>query len=218
MEARCWPEHGHRSASDGEGRPATEPSGNQGASCPLRLPSGCCWADSLVLTLFTLKATCPRPDVRRDRFALLGLTTCLRHPRHHPAAARSAAGGRRGHAGVPELASHAAVAAFAVERDRRTRLAAAGGTTGYVRDVTAGLFDPPSTCPASASSCRSCWPAGRLPANPIFVALAVCSDVGGYFAGILLGKHPMAPKISPKKTWEGFAGSVLSGWPAARSC
>jgi phosphatidate cytidylyltransferase len=44
----------------------------------------------------------------------------------------------------------------------------------------------------------------------IFVALAVCSDVGGYFAGILFGKHLMAPAISPKKTWEGFAGSLLA--------
>jgi phosphatidate cytidylyltransferase len=36
----------------------------------------------------------------------------------------------------------------------------------------------------------------------------VLSDTGGYVAGVLLGKHPMAPKISPKKSWEGFAGSV----------
>src|ERR1022692_552538 len=40
--------------------------------------------------------------------------------------------------------------------------------------------------------------------------LAVCSDVGGYFAGILIGRHPMAPTISPKKTWEGLAGSVVA--------
>jgi phosphatidate cytidylyltransferase len=44
----------------------------------------------------------------------------------------------------------------------------------------------------------------------IFVVLTVCSDVGGYFAGILIGRHPMAPVISPKKTWEGFAGSVVA--------
>jgi phosphatidate cytidylyltransferase len=43
----------------------------------------------------------------------------------------------------------------------------------------------------------------------IFLILAVCSDVGGYFTGILLGRHLMAPAISPKKTWEGFAGSAL---------
>lgn len=40
------------------------------------------------------------------------------------------------------------------------------------------------------------------------VLLTAANDTGGYFAGILAGKHPMAPNISPKKSWEGFAGSV----------
>lgn len=47
------------------------------------------------------------------------------------------------------------------------------------------------------------------------VALAllvpVANDVGGYAFGVFLGKHPMAPSISPKKSWEGFAGSLVSG-------
>jgi phosphatidate cytidylyltransferase len=43
----------------------------------------------------------------------------------------------------------------------------------------------------------------------VFIITTVCSDVGGYAAGVLFGKHPMAPTISPKKSWEGFAGSVL---------
>ncbi|MEV0899023.1 phosphatidate cytidylyltransferase [Actinoplanes sp. NPDC049802] len=38
----------------------------------------------------------------------------------------------------------------------------------------------------------------------------VLSDTGGYAAGVFLGKHPMAPRISPKKSWEGFAGSVTA--------
>jgi phosphatidate cytidylyltransferase len=38
----------------------------------------------------------------------------------------------------------------------------------------------------------------------------VLSDTGGYAAGVFLGKRPMAPKISPKKSWEGFAGSVAA--------
>ena len=37
----------------------------------------------------------------------------------------------------------------------------------------------------------------------------VSSDVGGYAVGVLFGKHPMVPKISPKKSWEGFAGSMI---------
>ena len=44
-----------------------------------------------------------------------------------------------------------------------------------------------------------------------FLIVVVCSDVGGYAAGVLFGRHPMAPAISPKKSWEGFAGSVAAG-------
>ncbi|BCJ66987.1 phosphatidate cytidylyltransferase [Polymorphospora rubra] len=46
----------------------------------------------------------------------------------------------------------------------------------------------------------------------IFVVLAavVLSDTGGYAVGVLLGRHPMAPSISPKKSWEGFGGSVTA--------
>ena len=40
--------------------------------------------------------------------------------------------------------------------------------------------------------------------------VVVSVDVGAYATGLSFGKHPMAPLISPKKTWEGFAGSVLA--------
>ena len=43
-----------------------------------------------------------------------------------------------------------------------------------------------------------------------FIVAVVCSDVGGYVAGVLFGKHTMSPTISPKKSWEGFGGSVLA--------
>jgi phosphatidate cytidylyltransferase len=39
----------------------------------------------------------------------------------------------------------------------------------------------------------------------------VASDVGGYAVGVLFGKHPMVPSISPNKSWEGLAGSLLFG-------
>ncbi len=49
-----------------------------------------------------------------------------------------------------------------------------------------------------------------------FILVTIASDIGGYVAGVLFGKHPMAPVISPKKSWEGFAGSVVAtvaaGW------
>ncbi len=43
-----------------------------------------------------------------------------------------------------------------------------------------------------------------------FIIVAVASDTGAYVAGLSFGKHPMAPRISPKKTWEGFAGAVVA--------
>lgn len=42
-----------------------------------------------------------------------------------------------------------------------------------------------------------------------WVLLSVANDTGGWAFGIMWGKHPMAPKISPKKSWEGFAGSLV---------
>ena len=44
----------------------------------------------------------------------------------------------------------------------------------------------------------------------LYVALAtICADTGAYFTGILFGKHKMNPRISPKKTWEGFFGGII---------
>lgn len=42
-----------------------------------------------------------------------------------------------------------------------------------------------------------------------FVVLIACNDTFGYLVGILIGKHPLVSKISPKKTWEGLAGSLV---------
>ncbi|WFE61746.1 phosphatidate cytidylyltransferase [Micromonospora sp. WMMD712] len=44
----------------------------------------------------------------------------------------------------------------------------------------------------------------------VTLVAVVLSDTGGYAAGANLGKHPMAPSISPKKSWEGFGGSVTA--------
>ncbi|MET0812414.1 MAG: phosphatidate cytidylyltransferase [Microbacterium sp.] len=43
-----------------------------------------------------------------------------------------------------------------------------------------------------------------------FIIVVVSADVGAYAAGVSFGRHPMAPRISPKKTWEGFAGAALA--------
>lgn len=86
-----------------------------------------------------------------------------------------------------------------------------GGSEGYLRDVTASIFTA-AYVPLFASF-------GALLVEPhdgsarvlCFLIAVVCSDTGGYVAGVLFGKHPMAPSISPKKSWEGLAGSLVVG-------
>lgn len=92
------------------------------------------------------------------------------------------------------------------------RLLMAGLTTApknYMRDVSVAVFvlvwiAVPGALGAMLSD--GDYGAQRVVA---LILLVVCSDVGGYVAGVLFGKHPMAPAISPKKSWEGFAGSIL---------
>jgi phosphatidate cytidylyltransferase len=89
-----------------------------------------------------------------------------------------------------------------------------GGAPGYLRDVSASVFTA-AYVPMFASF------AGMLVVPPdgtarvlCFLICVVCSDTGGYTAGVLFGRHPMAPSISPKKSWEGFTGSTVAGLAA----
>jgi phosphatidate cytidylyltransferase len=82
------------------------------------------------------------------------------------------------------------------------------GTEDFVRDATASSF-------VLAYAPLMGGFAALIAASPdgadrvlTFIVLSIASDIGGYAAGVLFGKHPMAPRISPKKSWEGFAGSV----------
>ena len=85
------------------------------------------------------------------------------------------------------------------------------GAVHYVRDVTAGMFTAayvPLFCSFATLMVVADDGLGRV---LTFLICGVASDIGGYAAGVFLGRHPMAPMISPKKSWEGFAGSQVAG-------
>ncbi len=113
--------------------------------------------------------------------------------------------------GAPPLATGLAVTALAVMLWRlRT------GVEGFVRDATASVFTAtylPFLAGFVVLLIRSEDGVWRV---LTFILVTIASDIGGYAAGVTLGRHPMAPVISPKKSWEGFAGSALScmlvGW------
>jgi len=86
-----------------------------------------------------------------------------------------------------------------------------GGSHGYVKDAAASLF---IICYVPLlGSFTALMLAGQNGGARLvtFILVVVMSDTGGYVFGVLMGKHPMAPKISPKKSWEGFVGSLVFG-------
>jgi phosphatidate cytidylyltransferase len=100
------------------------------------------------------------------------------------------------------VATGAAILTILIWRIRR-------GYEGYVRDVTASAFVV-SYLPFMAGFLMLTLAADNGAKRVVvFILLTVANDIGGYASGVLFGKHPMAAQISPKKSWEGFAGSIL---------
>lgn len=85
---------------------------------------------------------------------------------------------------------------------------AADGLEGAARDLSASAFVAFYPCFLGGfASLLLSAPDGRQ-RIVFFILVTVFSDIGGYAVGVVLGKHPMAPSLSPKKSWEGFGGSV----------
>lgn len=85
----------------------------------------------------------------------------------------------------------------------------ADGAAGFLRDAGASvlvLLYVPALAGFAVLSVHADDGAARILA---FAATVVCSDTGGYAAGVQFGRHPLAPIVSKAKTWEGFAGSLL---------
>ena len=90
------------------------------------------------------------------------------------------------------------------------------GPEDSVRDITAGVWIA-AYAPLMAGFAVLMVNQSHGPQRiVVYVATTIASDVGGFAFGVLFGRHPMAPKLSPKKSWEGFAGSVVAcvacGW------
>lgn len=81
----------------------------------------------------------------------------------------------------------------------------------YLRDMSVGVFVltwiPMFGSFAAMLSTTSQGGASII----VFMLCVVASDTGGYIAGVMFGKRPMAPAVSPKKSWEGFIGSIIFG-------
>jgi len=79
---------------------------------------------------------------------------------------------------------------------------------GYLRELSAGVLCAAYVPLLAGFAMLMLVPGDGGRRVLTFMLVTACSDIGGYAVGVLLGRHPMAPRISPKKSWEGFAGSV----------
>jgi len=113
--------------------------------------------------------------------------------------------------GSPALVTALAVTALTTLLWRLRR-----GVEGFVRDATAAVFTAVYVPFLAGFVLLLLRPEDGPLRVVTFIMVTIASDIGGYFVGVLAGKHPMAPLISPKKSWEGFAGStvfcVAAGW------
>ena len=113
--------------------------------------------------------------------------------------------------GAPSLVTATAVTSLVCMLWRLRR-----GVDGYVRDATATVFTIVYVPFLGGFVALLLAESRGALAIVTFILVTIASDIGGYASGVVLGKHPMAPVISPKKSWEGFAGSALScvivGW------
>ena len=83
------------------------------------------------------------------------------------------------------------------------------GADGYVRDAGASVF----LLGYIALMAGFAMLMLAAPDGPwrilVFILLTIGNDIGGYATGVFFGRHPIAPQISPKKSWEGFIGSLV---------
>jgi phosphatidate cytidylyltransferase len=86
----------------------------------------------------------------------------------------------------------------------------AEGPAGYLRDASTAVFVAMYVPFLAGFAVLLTVPDDGARRVVTFIATVVCSDVGGYAAGVLLGRHPMAPTVSPAKSWEGFGGSTIA--------
>lgn len=107
--------------------------------------------------------------------------------------------------GAPALVTATAVSALATMLWLLRR-----GVSGYVQNATASVFTLIYIPFLGSFVALLLAEDEGVKAILTFVIVTAASDTGGYAAGVLFGKHPMAPVISPKKSWEGFSGSAIT--------
>jgi len=201
-------------SSTPEGTKPDQPKGiRTGRNLPAAIGVGVVLGGLVLLTLLTVKATFLLYMGAVLAIALHELDTALRTHEIRVPLIPVALGGAAMLTAAYWAAGGAVTAAFALTVVAVLAWRMFGGTDGYVRDVSAAIFAVAylPLLGATGAAMLAEHDGGKRVLT--LIILAICSDIGGYAAGITLGRsgaHKLAPVISPKKTWEGLAGSAIA--------
>ena len=197
-----------------EGTKPDRPKGiRTGRNLPAAIGVGVVLGGLVLLTLLTVKATFLLYMGAVLAIALHELDTALRTREIRIPLVPVVLGGAAMLTAAYWAAGGAVTAAFALTVVAVLGWRLFGGTDGYVRDVSAGIFAVAylPLLGATGAAMLAEHDGGKRVLT--LIILAICSDIGGYAAGITLGRsgaHKLAPVISPKKSWEGLAGSAIA--------
>ena len=190
--------------------PITNSSGRAGRNLPAATAVGVGLLAMVAVTLFWLRPAFVVMAMTASVLAVRELSNALqRHDRHvvrevaYPAAALIP--------GISFLYSpEISLGVFAITVVVLAAVRLGRGFQGYFDDLAASVlviaYVPLLVGFATAMS-RGTSGAERV---IVMVLLTAGNDTGGYAAGVIFGKHPIAAAISPKKSWEGLAGSLLA--------
>ncbi len=204
------PRAGRRRAAPPRRDRRTRPSGNRaGRNLPVAVAVGLGLGAAIIVPLYTVRIAFLAVVVVAIAIGTWEMVHSLEPVHARPALPPLLVGGTAmlvaaWYGGADALLIGALLTAVAISLWRL-----AGGPENYLRDVAAGVLVA-AYVPFLAGFCvLLAAPGDGAVRVTTFIGTVVCSDVGGYALGVLIGRHPMAPTVSPKKSWEGFTGSAL---------
>jgi phosphatidate cytidylyltransferase len=181
-----------------------------GRNLPAAIAVGLLLAALILGTLFTRRAYFAAVIAAAVAVAIVELCRALSHTAARPARTPLVLGGVVTIAAAYQRGSTALLFGLVVTCLACLAWRLAEGVPGVLRDWTASVFVATYVPFLAGFAALMTAPVNGGARIASFIATTVCSDVGGYAAGVVAGKHPMAPSVSPKKTWEGFAGSAIA--------
>ncbi len=194
----------------GPGRRRAKATGRAGRNLPAAIGVGLTLGAVVIASLFVWRPAFLGVIVLALGVAIWEMTRAVRAVGAHPPAVPLAAGGLVMIGMAWYAGEDALLLGFLVTVLATLLWRLADGLAGYGRDTSAAILIAVYVPFLGGFAALLAEPDDGARRVIVTLAAVVLSDTGGYVAGVFFGKRPMAPTISPKKSWEGLLGSLVA--------